>query len=313
MRRRGGPGYGLAMPKGSPTPRGDASWNSGELLASPAAHAAMVARGKHRAKRALSTRARRRCPRPLPWGEASALWARCVRLWGGMRAFWGGWWGGKARSGALMSEGPLEARSRTFEAPDLAGTRMGWATTEVPPSRENQAGSRVCSATRESSGGGMESLCSANESRLAGGATGRAAPLRSDRREGRQVGRPARKARGVPESRSQRRRKGHRPRPSAIANAREIAGGWLACGTHVQTCKRTGRWERTGHAMMRRAPRTPRTRSRAWTWPPVLTPLASIVIAKLKRAYGRVQCVDYGFRPDSKRNRLEQPERSGRN
>ncbi len=122
---------------------------------------------------------------------------------------------------------------------------------------------------------------SQDESRLAGGATGRAAPLGRDRREGRQAGGQAGKARARTAVGS---RNGHRPHPSAgeqaaqaLAQARRQrrrafgrecgphnAGRMRAtqCGT-LQTCEQTGRWERTGQVMCTTAPRTTRTRSRA--------------------------------------------------
>jgi hypothetical protein len=76
---------------------------------------------------------------------------------------------------------------------------------------------------------------------------------------------------------------------SASADAGEIAGGWPACGTQVPTSEQTGRRERTEQVMWARAPRAPRTRSRAWTWPPVLVPstegsIVAFALAPVDRA-----------------------------
>ncbi len=74
------------------------------------------------------------------------------------------------------------------EAPDLAGAHSGKAAIDGSASAGWIAGRRVTGLCKQACG-------FANESRLAGGATGRAAPLNRDRREGRQAVWEAGKAR----------------------------------------------------------------------------------------------------------------------
>jgi hypothetical protein len=152
----------------------------------------------------------------------------------------------------------------------------------VAPAR---AGPRVLGAYRRQDGAcGCQS-----ESRIAGGTepnalsgsgkTGRKGCRRPGRR-GEHAGHSPRPAAAG--------RKGPRPRPSAGAQtaraqaqaraptrATSLAAGLHAghtmrdaCGPHIagcmQTCEQTGRWKRTPHVMWTTAPRTTRTRSRAW-------------------------------------------------
>ena len=98
----------------------------------------------------------------------------------------------------------------------------------------------------------------------------RDAPPRSGETGGkgcRPTGRRGRHARGRPGMGSRRRREGHSPRPSSGEQAarrrrkrerQRERHRWRATQSgRMQTCEQTGRWERTGQVMGRRAPRTP--------------------------------------------------------
>ncbi len=63
---------------------------------------------------------------------------------------------------------------------------------------------------------------------------------------------------------------------SANAHAGPLNAGNGEMGER-RTFEQAGRWERTARVMWTTAPRTTRARSRAWTWPPVVMPSASLV------------------------------------